>query len=108
MKNQRMKTMQVMLYSYFLLKYNNGLMNIQKIINYNAKNKLDFDDAKEIVVDDKSAYKTRKKQSVEAVKKILLKNNSHKHIEYLNSHKKKDDLCDSFMQAMSFYESKNI
>ena len=104
MKNQRMKTIQIILYSYFLLRNNRHEMNIQKIINFSARHKLDFDDAKDIEVNDKSAYKTRKKQGIEAVKKILV--NSPEHLEYLSGHKKKDDLCDSFMQAISFYDNK--
>ena len=63
-----------------------------------------FDDAKEIEVNDKSAYKTRKKQGIEAVKKILV--SDHLHLQFLEQHKKKDDLCDSLMQALSFFESK--
>ena len=101
MKNQRMKSMQIMLYSYFLCKNNRKEMDVKKIINFNAKHKLDFEDAKSIEVNDKSAYKTRKKQGIEAVYKIL--HDKPIHLEYLKSHKKKDDLCDAFMQALSYY-----
>lgn len=104
MKNQRMKTIQMIVYSYFLLRNNRGEMNIKKIINFSARHKLDFDGAKEIEVNDKSAYKTRKKQGIEAVKKIL--KDKPLNLSFLEGHKKKDDLCDSLMQALSFFDSK--
>ena len=105
MKNQRMKTVQIMVYSYFLMNNHTGAMNIKKIINFNARHKLDFDDAKDIEVNDKSAYKTRKKQGIEAVKKLLV--GKPEHLEYLMTHKKKDDLCDSMMQAISYFDNKH-
>ena len=39
------------------------------------------------------------------VKKLLV--GKPEHLEYLMTHKKKDDLCDSMMQAISYFDNKH-
>ena len=104
LKNPTMKSIQMILYSYFLLKMVDSPLVNYKINLFNAKNKLDFYDGPEVKCDKKGEYAQRKYLSVEYTK-YFLKNNNEK-LEWFNSHKKKDDLADCYLQGLT-YLSKN-
>jgi hypothetical protein len=96
----RMKTIQGMIAQYFIMK--NSANNIEFI---SATNKLkDYDTKNEC---EKMKYGDRKKFSILKCSEII--NSDFKFsdkYDYFNSHKKKDDLADSFLQGLWFIKNK--
>ena len=103
LKNPTMKTIQIIIYTYFVI---NGLHReyslISKILFISAKNKLSFYDGPFIECKLKSKYSQTKFLGKEYTK-YYLKDNQEK-LDFFNSHKKKDDLSDSYLQGMSYFE----
>ena len=84
----RMKTLQGMIMQHFIEK------NIPLVEEVSATNKL-----KEFI-NHKTTYNERKKASIKFTLDILNKNNSiNSWLNFFNSHKKKDDLADCFLQG---------
>ena len=108
-----MKTISNNLYSYFLIRgiidkdINNS--NI-KYVNYvSAKTKLSTDEENNIQViqntkDKTKKYKMTKDRSIEIVSNNV---KDEKYLNFFNSQKKKDDLADALLQALSYYVKKN-
>jgi hypothetical protein len=94
----RMKTIQGMIVQYFVM-CNLQINNIEFI---SAANKLKDCDAKE-----KSKYSDRKKLGIaKCLEYITSDIRFNTHLQYFNTHKKKDDLSDSFLQGMWFINNK--
>ena len=92
----RMKTIQGMIAQYFIMNH------IQDIHFLSSFNKL------KLWVNKKTTYNERKKISVLIVKQLLNNNNNiHKWENIFVSHKKKDDLADSFLQGLWYLHDKN-
>ena len=104
-----MKSMQMFVYSYFIM---NGIMkdnnSINKIQCYSASKKLDLlnflpDDVKliikQIINPIKSKYTKNKKMAVLITKNIIRHN---KWEVYFNSNSKKDDLADSLLMTLHY------
>ena len=137
LKNPQMKSIQMILYSYFLILgkvIGNDRGYIDKIEFCSASNKLKVYDGPEIILAEKPS---RKKKVVEEVVvqesvPIIIENKTKSsavkyadkkrlaiehakyfvqsnpdYIEFFNNHKKKDDLADSFLQGL-YYLNKNI
>ena len=98
LKNPTMKSIQIMLYSYFLIKNK----NIQIIKLVNASNKLKVykghvpKEENEIISNIKDKYRRNK---MTAILHASLMINDDEKLEYFNSHKKKDDLADAFLMT---------
>ena len=114
MKNPKMKSVAETLYSWFLIRglVDNKLDNLKNIFYLSPSNKLKINDKdinKEIdALKDKSKkYKFTKECAVIYTRKILEDNNETKWNKYLDTHTKKDDLCDSFLQGLYFLNNKN-
>tara|TARA_B110000208_G_scaffold192009_1_gene261746 strand:+ start:2146 stop:2814 length:669 start_codon:yes stop_codon:yes gene_type:complete len=102
LKNPTMKSIQMILYSIYMIhKCNNNTINILLI---NASNKLKVYTGPEIELGRvyKSKYTIRKKMAIRHTQ-YFLKDNP-KQLLYLNNHKKKDDLCDTYLQGLYFYK----
>jgi Zn ribbon nucleic-acid-binding protein len=96
----RMKTIQGMIVQYFIM---SGL-NVEHIEFISASNKL-----KDCDVKDKEKYSDRKKLGIAKCLGILIQDfRFNEHTAYFNSHKKKDDLSDSFLQGMWFINNKKL
>ena len=136
LKNPQMKSIQMILYSYFLIlgkiigNSDKNKSYIDKIDFCSASNKLKVYDGPEIILTDKK--KTVKKEENESkenkepekVKKgntlkyadkkklaiehalYYIKLENLNYLDFFNNHKKKDDLSDSFLQGL--YYMKNI
>jgi hypothetical protein len=118
LKNPQMKSIQMILYSYFLILgkvVGNGEKStsyIDKIDFCSASNKLKIYDGPPIILSKKNKeeettkikYSDKKKLAVEYAKYFLEKDETYK--EFFNTHKKKDDLADSYLQGLYFI-SKN-
>jgi hypothetical protein len=90
----RMKTIQGMIVQYFIM----SPLNVNNIEFISAANKL-----KDCDVKDKEKYSDRKKLGIAKCLGILTDDfRFHEHLDYFNSHKKKDDLADAFLQGMWF------
>jgi hypothetical protein len=87
-------------------------LSILKIVSYSPKYKLKcytpLEDDPPIVLKCKEGYYKRKKLSVEHCRRMLPRNNQ-KWIALFEKNKKKDDMSDTFLQALSYmmYEPKD-
>ena len=96
----RMKTIQGMIVQYFIM----SNLNVDHIEFISASNKLKDCDAKE-----KEKYSDRKKLGIAKCLGILTTDfRFNEHMTYFNSHKKKDDLSDSFLQGLWFINNKKL
>jgi len=92
----RMKTIQGMIAQYCIMR-EPGAKSIQFV---SASNKLKNVDGK------KATYAERKKLGVDKCLEIISSSETcHSHVDFFKSHKKKDDLADSFLQGIWFIES---
>lgn len=114
LKNPKMKAISSTLYDYFLIRgiFDKELTNSKiKLVKYmSPSNKLKLNSNNEIEkvkreTNSTNKYKLTKTLAVEYTR-ILLKDQPT-WLGFLNSHKKKDDLADSFLQGV-YYISKNI
>jgi hypothetical protein len=111
MKNPVMKSLQMMIFSYFVLRGKDMAANTSvKLIS--AANKLKVkhkDKISDAVKEETNKYKKNKKSSVE-ITAYYLRNVLNVTEEFHNvfaTSKKKDDLADSFLQAIHFLEITN-
>ena len=96
----RMKTIQGMIVQYFIM----SKLKVEYIEFISASNKLKDCDLK-----DKTKYSDRKKLGIsKCLETITTDFRFNEHIDYFNSHKKKDDLSDSFLQGIWFINNKKI
>ena len=97
----RMKTIQGMVSQYFIMTSPNDI----KIEFISAANKLKMGNT----VDDSSTYKNRKSLGITYCRQYLIKNMttiSNNWLTYFESHKKKDDLADAFLQGIWYTGNK--
>jgi hypothetical protein len=120
LKNPVMKSVQMLIYGFFLYQKTNLIKNIKLIKLINASNKLktglllnnEFKELKKII--DNKDYNTKIKYSINKKKAVdytllyldYMKLNNYK--EFFNLHKKKDDLADSFLQSIYYIEKFNL
>ncbi len=94
----RMKTIQGMLVQYFVM----SELNVDHIEFISAANKL-----KECDIKEKTKYSDRKKLGITKCLEIISNDfRFSEHVNYFNTHKKKDDLADSFLQGLWFIKHK--
>ena len=98
-----MKSVQMLLYSYFIIE---GVCkdpicsNVQMI---NARNKLKVYKGPEVECDFKDKYKKNKYLSVEYTKLMILEEDK-KFIDLFTESKKKDDLADAYLQGIYYID----
>tara|TARA_B100000941_G_C28432328_1_gene514939 strand:- start:372 stop:1097 length:726 start_codon:yes stop_codon:yes gene_type:complete len=103
LKNPVMKSIQMVIYSYFLIYGVTADNPISNIALFNAGKKLDFYDGPSIDCDHiKNDYSKRKYKSIK-ITEYLLKNDSH-YLNFFNKSKKKDDLADSYIQCLTYHK----
>lgn len=103
MKNPTMKSIQMIVYTYFYVRGITDVVECDKlkeIVFLSASNKLKVYDGPLLTFDVKSKYTLSKKLGIEHTK-YFLKDNEEK-LSFFNSHKKKDDLADAFLQGVYF------
>jgi hypothetical protein len=100
----RMKTIQGMIVQYFVM----SNVQVDHIEFISAANKLKgFTSIENTGV--KTKYSDRKKLGIEKCLEIISADlRFNEHINYFNSHKKKDDLSDSFLQGLWFLKNKKL
>ena len=101
LKNPTMKTIQVIVYSYFLINgFHNKSSNISNILFISARNKLKCYNGPEVICKLKNKYSKRKFLAKEYTKYFIKDDPTY--LEFFNSNKKKDDLADSYLQGLSY------
>ena len=104
MKCPTMKSIQIIVYTYFVITgLNNDESRIESIIFRNAKCKLNIKDMPFVKCKLKSKYSQNKFKAVEYTKHLL--KDDQQHLEYFESFKKKDDLADAYLQAISYIQN---
>jgi len=93
----RMKTLQGMIMQHFIEKD-------FKVLEISPSNKL-----KEFLGNKKTTYSERKKESIKITQNIILKKFFiDKWTSHFNTHKKKDDLADSFLQGLWYFKKEKL
>ena len=94
LKNPKMKSIQMMVYSYF------NLIGVSNIILFSPRHKLDVYNGPDIECHLKSKYSKRKFLSIKYTKYMI--QNNKEYLNIFNSIKKKDDLADSLLQGLCY------
>jgi len=109
LKNPTMKSVQMIIYSYFLIKGITTLGVLKDLQMINARNKLKVYDGPKIECDIKETYKKNKFLAIKYCE-YMIHNNSHidsKYHKLYNESKKKDDLSDSYLQGIYYINKLN-
>lgn len=94
-RNRSMKSVENLLHTYMLVKDPD-----REVIIYDARHKIP-----DVAGAGKAKYAQRKKTSIERARKFLQANEVNNNwIAHFDTHKKKDDLADTVMQALSFID----
>ena len=105
LKNPTMKSIQMIIYSYFLVNgITNDLSKIENLEMINARNKLKAYKGPEIKCEIKDKYKRTKFLGIEYCKVMIDENNKieEKFKKLFEESKKKDDLADSYLQGIYY------
>ena len=103
LKNPTMKTVQMILYSYFMIEGATKDKPVSEVHMINARNKLKVYKGPEVECKFTDKYKKNKYLSVEYTKLMILEEDK-KFIELFTTCKKKDDLADAYLQGIYFIE----
>ena len=103
LKNPVMKTVQMILYSYFMIEGATKDKPVEQVHMINARNKLKVYKGPPVECKYKEKYKRNKYLSVEYTKNMIL-NQEEKFIELFTESKKKDDLADAYLQGIYFID----
>ena len=112
LKNPKMKSVQLFIYTYFFCKLKDGRFpELENVSFFNASKKLIKQDTskdpakdpsiKEQPLSEYQSYKKRKNDSIDIVKEFLKDMEDWE--KYFNSHPKKDDLADSLLQGVMYF-----
>lgn len=94
-KNRGMKAIENLLHTYFLVKE-------KDVVIWDARHKIP-----DVAGAGKAKYTERKKASIERARKFIEVTEINKEwIPFFDAHKKKDDLADTVMQALSFIDKR--
>ena len=103
LKNPVMKTVQMILYSYFMIEGATKDKPVSEVHMINARNKLKVYKGPEVECKFTDKYKKNKYLSVEYTKNMILEEEK-KFIDLFLESKKKDDLADAYLQGIYFIE----
>ena len=103
LKNPVMKTVQMILYSYFMIEGATKDKAVEQVHMINARNKLKVYKGPPVECKFKEKYKRNKYLSVEYTKNMIL-NQDNKFIDLFTDSKKKDDLADAYLQGIYFID----
>ena len=100
LQNPRMKTIQIILYTYFEIRGIVDSGKINKVLLYSARKKLEVYKGEPIECNFSDKYRRRKYLSVEYCKRMV----KEEYLDIFNNSKKKDDLADAYLQGKYFIE----
>ena len=107
LKNPKMKSIQMIIYSFFLFKTTNSDKSFNVKL-FNPSTKLQIYDGPVITTGKKNKYANRKALSIEYTKYFLNKYEDNKWVNIFNNSKKQDDLADAYLQALTFYSKQEF
>lgn len=93
-RNRGMKGIENLLHTYFLVKE-------KQVVIWDARHKIP-----DVAGAGKAKYAQRKKTSIERARKFIEDDVNKDWIQFFDSHKKKDDLADTVMQALSYIDKR--
>ena len=100
-KNPVMKTVQIVVFTFFGYKKEIEKKDIKQIAFVSANRKNKYTQKFDINIECKSKYQLNKKRSI-ACTGIIVKDSEWN--EYFLKHKKKDDLADSYLQTLAYID----
>jgi len=95
-RNRGMKGIENLLHTYFLVKE-------KQVVIWDARHKIP-----DVAGAGKAKYAQRKKASIERARKFIDSATNADWIQFFDSHKKKDDLADTVMQALSYIDKRPV
>lgn len=95
-RNRGMKGIENLLHTYFLVKE-------KQVVIWDARHKIP-----DVAGAGKAKYAQRKKTSIERARKFIDNATNADWIQFFDSHKKKDDLADTVMQALSYIDKRPV
>jgi hypothetical protein len=95
-RNRGMKGIENLLHTYFLVKE-------KQVVIWVARHKIP-----DVAGAGKAKYAQRKKASIERARKFIDNATNADWIQFFDSHKKKDDLADTVMQALSYIDKRPV
>ena len=109
LKNPHMKSIQMMIFSYFIMRGINDIKipenKIKDIVMLSARNKLKIYKGPEILCDITDKYRRNKYLAIQYCGKMIV-GQEEKFIDEYEKSKKKDDLADSFLQGVFYLDKK--
>jgi hypothetical protein len=108
LKNPTMKSIQMMLFSYFIMKKHEKKINLQDMVLMSAKNKLkvyknQWGECPKEILNIKDKYRKNKKMAIEHTR-LFMENEHESWKEFYDNHDKQDDLADSYLMVRYFIE----
>lgn len=103
LKNPTMKSIQMIIYSYFLIKGVVDITSVNNIEMINARNKLKAYQGEDIECDIKDKYKRTKYLGIKYCESMI-KDEDEMYVDKFNYSRKKDDLADAYLQGMYYIQ----
>lgn len=109
LKNPTMKSIQMMLYSYFVMRQYEGKLELHDMILMSAKNKLkvykdQYGELPKKIVSMRDKYRRNKMMAIEHTRLFVENEHDEEWREFYNEHDKKDDLADAYLMTRYFIE----
>ena len=103
--NPRMRNVASAIQTYFIIRGQVDNRSINKIVFYSPKYKLQIceDHSKLENATKNQKYRIHKQMAIDQTRKMI----TGEHLIFFNQHKKKDDLADAYLQAISYLSSKD-
>jgi hypothetical protein len=95
-RNRGMKGIENLLHTYFLIKE-------KEVVIWDARHKIP-----DVAGAGKAKYAERKKASIQRARKFIDSTINEDWIKFFDAHKKKDDLADTVMQALSYIDKRPV
>jgi hypothetical protein len=109
LKNPTMKSVQIMLYSYFIMKQYEGKLKLHDMILMSAKNKLkvykdQYGEIPKKILSMSDKYRRNKMMAIEHTRLLIENEHNEEWKDFYNEHDKKDDLADAYLMTRYFIE----
>lgn len=109
LKNPTMKSIQMMLYSYFIMRQQEKKLELHDMILMSAKNKLKvykdkYGELPKKILSMRDKYRRNKMMAIEHTRLLVDNEHDEEWQEFYNEHDKKDDLADAYLMTRYFIE----
>lgn len=108
--NPKMRSVSSALEAYFIIRGQIDTCFVKNIVYWSPKFKLqlcdDYSSLKDVPASKR--YRMNKKMAIAQTHKMMIEGGDKEKLLFFEKHKKKDDLADSYLQAISFMSHKNI